>query len=205
MNKFLKAGVLLIILAIPVFVFLFLKSFGVNHYQVPLYYTADTTVSFPDCPDLNLPHQVKFQENSDHSFIIRDSYLVFAMVDAIQPGQESSEKVGQLARLTNAVPDDSYQVITFTNIDPDKFKSTFEGIYHSSDQWHLKNVNENVLQNFSRCGLLLPKEQTNFSNNLFVLVDPDGMIRGYYQGTSREEIDRLVLELKILIREREID
>ncbi|NJL11584.1 MAG: SCO family protein [Microscillaceae bacterium] len=35
----------------------------------------------------------------------------------------------------------------------------------------------------------------------FILVDKEGRIRGYYNGTEREEVDRLILEIKILLHE----
>jgi len=35
----------------------------------------------------------------------------------------------------------------------------------------------------------------------FILVDPEKRIRGYYQTLDREEIDRLILETKILLYE----
>ncbi|GAB4395735.1 MAG: hypothetical protein OHK0053_06030 [Microscillaceae bacterium] len=35
----------------------------------------------------------------------------------------------------------------------------------------------------------------------FILVDKEGRIRGYYNGTEREDVDRLILEIKILLHE----
>ena len=35
----------------------------------------------------------------------------------------------------------------------------------------------------------------------FILVDPDRRIRGFYDGTDLEEIQRLLEELEILIQE----
>jgi len=37
----------------------------------------------------------------------------------------------------------------------------------------------------------------------FILVDDLGRIRGYYSGTSREEVDLLMLETKILLHGKE--
>jgi protein SCO1/2 len=36
-----------------------------------------------------------------------------------------------------------------------------------------------------------------------ILVDQDRHIRGYYDGTDPKEVDRLILETKILLREIE--
>lgn len=35
----------------------------------------------------------------------------------------------------------------------------------------------------------------------FMLIDAQGRVRGYYEGTSREEVDKLILEIKILLHE----
>ncbi len=35
----------------------------------------------------------------------------------------------------------------------------------------------------------------------FMLIDPLGRIRGYYEATNREDVDRLILEVKILLYE----
>jgi protein SCO1/2 len=32
-------------------------------------------------------------------------------------------------------------------------------------------------------------------------VDRDGVIRGFYNGTSREDVDKLILEIKVLLHE----
>jgi hypothetical protein len=44
------------------------------------------------------------------------------------------------------------------------------------------------------CDLLLQKPWTT------VLLDDQRRIRGYYDPTSREEVDRLIVELKILLK-----
>ena len=37
--------------------------------------------------------------------------------------------------------------------------------------------------------------------NNFVLVDKNKRIRGYYDGTSTEEVDRMIEEVQILLKE----
>jgi protein SCO1/2 len=36
----------------------------------------------------------------------------------------------------------------------------------------------------------------------FVLVDGKGRIRGYYSGTDPDEVDKLIKDIKIILRER---
>lgn len=50
------------------------------------------------------------------------------------------------------------------------------------------------LERLKKCVLVVPGGED------LVVVDSDGKIRGYYTSTNREEIDRLLLELEILLK-----
>ena len=205
MNKILKAGGLLVILAIPVLVFIFLKSFGVNHYSIPVFYDADTTVNLTGCPDFSLPHHLDAEKYFQKTIFKEQNFLVFSTIDAQEVQELAFEKVGQLARFDDAIAADDYKIITLINTSPEIFRDTFTGVFAPSDQWTLLQIEPNKLQEFARCGLILPDDETKFSNNQLVLVDHNRMIRGYYEGDSREEVDRLILETKILLREQDLD
>jgi hypothetical protein len=47
---------------------------------------------------------------------------------------------------------------------------------------------------FRNCVLLIPASED------MVVVDKDGKIRGYYASADREEVDRLLLEIEILLK-----
>ena len=58
--------------------------------------------------------------------------------------------------------------------------------------WESYTVDESTLLNWSRCGLMSKNE------NEFVLIDENRNIRGYYNVEDIDEVDRLVVEVKIL-------
>jgi protein SCO1/2 len=62
----------------------------------------------------------------------------------------------------------------------------------------------------ARCGFLLPVEHGGddpyefIHSEKFILVDKSKRIRGYYEGTSREEVDRLIQEAQVLLHEYDL-
>jgi len=74
-------------------------------------------------------------------------------------------------------------------------------------QWRVLPVAPVVYQQFANCGLLLPavtakaSPELNKSPYLVVLTDTQGRIRGYFDAGDQQEIDRILLELDILLGE----
>jgi len=50
------------------------------------------------------------------------------------------------------------------------------------------------IRELRECILLMPPRTS------VVLLDRQGRIRGYYDGSERDEVDRLIVEIKIIIR-----
>jgi len=71
-------------------------------------------------------------------------------------------------------------------------------------EWTLLSGTEADIDSFSQCELILPRASVPVAESI-VLVDEQRRIRGYYQGTSTKEIDRLVAEIKILLYSREVE
>jgi hypothetical protein len=60
-------------------------------------------------------------------------------------------------------------------------------------------VDGNVLadrngEHFKKCVLLVPAAED------LIAIDKEGKIRGYYTSSDREEVDRLLLEIEILLK-----
>ena len=74
-------------------------------------------------------------------------------------------------------------------------------------KWHLVTGDKKAIYELARKSYLAVKEDSDGGNfdmihtENFVLVDPDRRVRGFYDGTDVEEIQRLLEELKILIQE----
>lgn len=150
--------ILLIALIFPSCIFIFLKMFGKNRFDVPKMFVDEVTAGTSECGfDYNLPYHVADSVlqriDMDDS---RAAYVYFT--------EEGAEKL--FARVDERYEDDP---VTSLRLDPE---------------------NESLLR---KCIFLL-EEPFNV-----VLVDSNGVIRGQYNSRERDEIDRLITEIAILI------
>jgi hypothetical protein len=154
---------LFLALLLPICIFLFLRIFGKNEFDVPALY-QDNTAEFPvgcsikyTAPYL-LPDSVmnKFNSNGHTSFYL----LNFSDMPIVD------ERVSEEAK---------EEAVT---------------ILHAQD---LKISSDNM-KFFKEC-ILLMKPPFNVA-----LIDNERKIRGYYKGSNREDTDRLIVELKILLK-----
>jgi protein SCO1/2 len=158
MNK--KVLYLLIALALPGLIFIFLKIFGKNHFDVPIYYKDGISDSIKECSGVH-----------HGQYTLPDSVLIIfgykndaasLFVDASEIGNKELEKLKQL------------------------FKNRLQIV-------SLEGVESIRLNQIKKCTLFL-KEPWKA-----VLVDKQKRIRGYYAFTSLEEMDRLNVEVEILL------
>ncbi|GHN03171.1 hypothetical protein WSM22_46600 [Cytophagales bacterium WSM2-2] len=155
MNK--KIIYLFLALLLPVLVFVFLKLFGKNHFDIPVYYSDGVKEVPADC---NLPADGQYSISKDQlskagwggssGVLINDS-----LVTDVAEIQKISANIGVRFELVS--------VKDWTRAD-------------------------------KKCILLL-KNPWNV-----VLIDEQRRIRGYYKTGNREEMDRLEVELKILLK-----
>ena len=231
MNKSLKAGILIAMLVVPALVFLFLKGFGQNHYALPRYIPridsstnqimtvrrevngreiTDTLFrTLPDFRMTNQQGQAITQEAVKGKIHVADFF--FARCPGICPKMSS-----QLQRVQEAFLNNPDVVILSYSVDPKN--DTVEALQHYAAQyearpgkWHLLTGEKREIYNLARYGYYVTaKEDDTTSTSLedqfvhtdkFVLVDRDGVIRGFYNGTSREDVDKLILEIKVLMHE----
>jgi len=150
-----KAILLSLALVLPIAIFVFLKLFGKNEFDIAVYY--------PNGVDSVCV------ENKSKPYQVPDTVL-----NAIQWGSKPS-------------------LITF----------------HPSEEEidHLKHVWEEIDQH-DVTSVFLPSDLTQWRDCALlirapwktVLIDKDKHIRGYYNLATREETDRLIVELKILLK-----
>lgn len=108
-----------------------------------------------------------------------------------------------------------FEIVSFT-VDPET--DTVEqlkryAMSHSADpnQWHFLTGEKEDLYALARKSffVLKPAEAENqgdvgsdfIHTNNFVLVDKEMRIRGYYDGTSSKEVDKLIKDIRLLLKE----
>lgn len=177
MNKILKAGILLITLAIPAFVFIFLHGFGDNKFEVPLYYEEGVDTAFVSCT-LEVPHRV----------------LKSNLKDKITVVSFNKEQLNELNRL--CVDYESYaefQSILF-------YDSSKQQLGNRSARLKNDQLKFSAVGDFSALlSCLFIIDESELKEFPLVMVDQDQRIRGYYYTSDTEEFERLIHELNIIL------
>lgn len=231
MNKSIKAGILIAMLVVPALAFLFLKGFGENHYSLPRYIprldsttgeimTARKVVNgrevtdtvFRTLPPFRMVDQtgsVVTRETVKGKIHVADFF--FARCPGICPKMSS-----QLQRVQEAFLNNPEVLILSYSVDPKH--DTVAALQNYAEQygakagkWHLLTGEKSEIYDLAKRGYFVTaKEDDTTSANLedqfvhtekFVLVDREGVIRGFYNGTDPEEVDKLILEIKVLLHE----
>lgn len=166
MQKYIKAGILTLVLVLPALVILFLHGFAENHFQLP--YLVPLTDSSGRV-SMNGKDTVFYQvPNVDRGQIKIISFLTKNASKQLIQQYSRVEKLGSKdVFLANIVGSEAEKEATQKyRVSPLKKEKTLETIPY---------------------------------NEQFVLLDRKGFIRGFYDGTSPEDVDRLTAEVKILL------
>jgi protein SCO1/2 len=218
--RLLKFMVLVCILMIPVLIILFLRGFTQNQYDIPVLFESGVEDPFGVCdypegqqhfiPDFTFQSQ---ENDPIGRSDMRDKITVvdffFTSCPSICPVMST-----EMERVQDAFRNDPEVQIYSISIDPeyDSPEVLAEyGVLHgaTSGKWFFLSGPKEETLNLARCGFALPIVDGNGNpddfvhSDKFILIDGEGRIRGYYSGTEREEVDKLILETKILLYELE--
>lgn len=157
-----KIGYLFLALLLPVLIFIFLKLFGRNEFEVkPLYQEGDE-LPLSDCGlDYTVPYYVP------------DS--VMKRLAGQAPAKLYLVSLGKRQRSLNRITDEFGSDVK--SVSPEDIASS-----------------EKEVSYILNCILLIRQPHT------VVLVDENRSIRGYYTLDSREDADRLSVEINIMLK-----
>lgn len=111
---------------------------------------------------------------------------------------------------------DQFRILSFT-VDPKtdtvaRMKQYATEHHADSKSWYFLTGEKNELYQLARKSffVLKPAETENqgdvgsdfIHTNNFVLVDQQRRIRGYYDGTNPKEVDKLIVDIQLLLKER---
>ncbi len=171
---------LLLALALPVFVFLFLKYFGQNQFNVEPLFTASLPEGVhPECDHAyELPYSIPEHILQDMEWSSSDSLTLFYFTS-----------VKSSAAALNQIQEEHLSAeVHVVELREDSRKPEL------LDSLGLKTPEERSEAYVKKCFLFMDEP-----NNL-LLVDNQRRIRGIYQVENRDEVDRLLLELKIILK-----
>jgi protein SCO1/2 len=205
---------------IPVLVFLFLKGFGKNEYDLPIFFQNGVDNPFQECPPSDSSQhfipEFRFINQDGKQFGRAEMKGKITIVDFFFTSCPSICPVmsKEMERVNDHFRDEPLVQILSISIDPtfdtpEILKKYAEEHHAIPGKWHfLSGTKEETFQ-LARCGFVLPALDGNgvpddfVHSDKFILIDEQGRIRGYYSGTTREEVDLLMLETKILLHGKE--
>lgn len=173
-----KPILLFLALLLPILVFLFLKFFGKNEFNVPVYYDTGAMDYPTPC---GAPPATPY--------VVTSSAIEFKVLTVVAfPGQLSEEKRRdfdfELKRIANDFRGKEVNVVQVLEAPAEGLNLTGEVMPLDSGTYH----------RLKSCELLVKDP------NVVVLVDDARRIRGYYE-PSRKEMERLTVELKIILKD----
>lgn len=118
----------------------------------------------------------------------------------------------QMKRLSETTSDLDYLILSHS-IDPandtvERLKWYAENNGIKADNWHFLTGDQAKINQHGTLGYMISAVQDDSEpggfahSSFFILLDKQQHIRGYYDGTSTEEVDRLILDLEWLCNER---
>jgi protein SCO1 len=216
-TKILKISILLTVLATPALVIMFLHGFGENKFEIPV---MDPTSA--DCknnagegthriPSFSFVSQDgKTITNKDFEGKIYITDFFFTRCPDICPTMTA-----ELVRVQDAFKDRADIKILSHSVDPvydsvQILKEYANKFNANPSIWTFVTGNKSEIYNMARCGYYIAARENSsplavdfVHSDKVVLVDKENRIRGYYSGTNRKEIDRLITEIQILSKEYE--
>lgn len=179
MKKAQKIFILIAVLLSPVLIFLFLKKFGDNRFDLPVYYADGVPLS--RCNATDVPY--KFTSTYLKNNMIKLPALFFV------PGNDANDYYADVQNVLDKYP--AINVYAIVSGEPAK---EYKNIFPLS-------FTQEAFLNFINCHLILGEDHW-LSNPIpykYVLIDKDAIIRGYFNCTEFKEIERLDTELDILL------
>ena len=220
----LKTGILIGILVIPVFFFLFLKIFGKNHFALPYLFPKvdetgnvilknDKDTVFHQVPSFKLINQDN-QPFDSEKLLAGKVYAVdffFTRCGTICPKMTS-----EMRRVQQVFQENKDIQLVSISIDPKHDSASVLKKYAQKNdadatKWNFLTGDKKTIYDLAINGFKLPvSDASEYDKNIksvdetfihsekLLLIDKQGYIRGIYDGTNPEDVDRLILEIKLL-------
>lgn len=169
-----KLLALILILAMPAFIFLFLKMFGRNEFTIPVYYETGVPADTLGCTyPAEAPYRVTLSQPVNGMTLV-----LFDGGNTLMPRADRNNLIRRMRQSGPA----GLNIVVYFNKEAGA-PIPLEGVFYvpkSPDTWGTL-----------RCLFVTSAEKQ------LILLDDQGRIRGYFE-LDREEVDRLLVELDIL-------
>lgn len=217
-----KVGILIVLLAVPAFIFVFLKMFGHNYYKLPylmpeidetgqvIMRGADTV--FHKIPAFQLIDQNGQQFSSEQT----KGKIYVAEFFFTRCGTICPKLTTNLTRVQSLFANDPSILIVSHSVDPKHDSSAVLLKYAQkydakAGKWFFLTGEKKTIYDLAIKGYKLPAadaseydkkiksiDETFIHSEKLLLIDKEGYIRGIYDGTYSPDVERLIAEIKVL-------
>lgn len=202
MAKPIKVLILIVTLGLPVCIYLFLQGFGENIYALPVF--PEEAVSDGQCGNVPQGYTVESLVcgGKDAVLLGDDQNYLFHFPGTF--GSAMVNEMNEIRRLVEETKDVNYRLITFVGDAQFEQWDKLAVSQAGETYWVATSACAGDVEELMACQLLLglAEVKASYSDSRMVLVDRGGRIRGFYTPDERKEIDRLLVELDILIQEK---
>lgn len=231
MNK--KTGILFLVLIVPVFVYLGLKTFGTNHFSLPRFIPAIDSMT----GEIKMVKRLQPRWNEAEMDTVFQTIPSFTLTDETGKAFDSKSLNGkiyvasffftrcgticpkittQLSRVQDTFHQDPEVQLLSISVDPtfdqpEKLAAYAKRFDANKGQWHFLTGKKKAIYPLALKGFHVPladaseydaaikkPDETFIHSERLILVDKSGVIRGFYDGTDKKEVDRLLVEIKVL-------
>ncbi|WP_114783374.1 SCO family protein [Botryobacter ruber] len=213
-----KALILVLLLLVPLLVFIFIGTFGEHHFALKTYFpqSDDAGNVMLDAKGDTVWHQVPpFSLTSQQGKTISQTDLAgdiyvanffFASCPGICPKMTS-----QLTRVQEKFREEpNVKLVSFT-VDPERDSVSvlqeYASMYNADPaKWYFLTGDRDEIYTLAQKGFYLPVQQVAGQQDFihsekFMLVDREHHVRGIYNGLDPEDVDRLIVEINVLLDE----
>ncbi len=206
-----KGIILFFVVLLPTLLFVFLKFYGVNYYDLPVYYENGVDSVAFNCGNQKEQHFVdRFLFATDDGHNIGAAFLEgkitivnFFYTKCGIPCDDENEELSRVYNFYKDYP--SFQILSIS-LNPAVDSLAVIREYATSQKreeprWYFARGDMSETVDFVNCGLAIKLAKDKYGmpfTSQIVLLDEQKRIRGYYDATNRSDIDRLVTEVSIL-------
>lgn len=219
--SFKKTAILVIILALPGFLYYLLQEKGKNRYHpLPVFGPKEAASTFHSVRGRQIPDTIYHRVNR-FSLVNQNADTVDFYADTVKIsivnffytrcGENCDEILKEMARVRDRFKDNKLLRFISISVDPEDKPNALQDYAAKyaaeAPQWNFLSGDTAVVYPAARQGFLVDalNDSTKTGNFIYspliILIDPQKRIRGYYNPKVKEERDKLMDEIKVLIVE----
>lgn len=208
-----KIIILLITLSFPVILYLFLRSYGHNEFALPVFFEQSSGKILCNDSTIDASSFKFYDVNAIDSLSLNELYKVDYKVIHFPNEQDTVIKSleNELNRVVHTFDELSLSILSFIPLLSPHDSLTEYHAFLSVDKSITYLYDPKEKETLVNCVYAFPTNDWNGNHpseenipidKTLVLLDQDNRIRGYYDGYDTKDVDRLILEIRVLLSKK---